>query len=38
MAAAAKPVDANTPAPKIILPKEEAELASKLPENVTTTK
>ena len=38
MAAAAKPVDANTPPPKIILPPQEAELAAKLPENVTTTK
>jgi len=37
MAAAAKPVDANTPPPKIILPPQEAELAAKLPENVTTT-
>jgi hypothetical protein len=36
MAAAAKPVDANTPAPTIILPKEEADLAAKLPSNVTT--
>ncbi len=37
MAAAAKPVDANTPAPQIVLPKEEAVLAQSLPSNVNTT-
>jgi hypothetical protein len=36
IASAAKPVDANTPPPQIILPKQEAELAAKLPDNVTT--
>jgi hypothetical protein len=36
MASAAKPVDANTPAPQIILPKEESALAATLPDNVTT--
>jgi hypothetical protein len=36
MKAAAKPVDANTPAPQIILPREEADLAAKLPNNVTS--
>ena len=36
LASAAKPVDANTPAPQIILPKEEAAIAAKLPANVTT--
>lgn len=35
MAAAAKPVDANTPAPQIILPAQEKALADKLPDNVT---
>lgn len=34
MTSASKPIDANTPAPQIILPKEEADLAQKLPENV----
>ena len=37
MKAAAKPVDANTPAPKIILPPQEKALADKLPDNVTTS-
>jgi len=37
MASAAKPVDANTPAPQIVLPKEEAALAQSLPSNVNTT-
>src|SRR6266849_1893978 len=36
MKAAAKPVDSNTPAPQIILPKEEAALAQALPANVVT--
>jgi len=36
MKSAAKPADANTPAPQIILPKQEADLAAKLPDNVTT--
>lgn len=36
MTAAAKPVNSTTPAPQIILPKEEAALAAKLPDNVTT--
>lgn len=36
MKAAAKPVDSNTPAPQIILPRQEAALAAKLPENVTS--
>jgi len=36
MKAAAKPLDANTPAPQIILPKEEAALAQALPSNVIT--
>lgn len=35
MKAAAKPVDANTPPPKIILPVQEAALADTLPANVT---
>lgn len=35
MKAAAKPVDAKTPAPKIILPAQEKALADKLPDNVT---
>src|SRR5882757_5743749 len=35
MKAAAKPVDANTPPPKIILPAQEATLAAALPANVT---
>lgn len=38
MKAAAKPVDANTPPPQIILPKQEAALADKLPDNVTAAK
>lgn len=37
MAAAAKPVDANTPAPQIVLPVAEADLAQSLPSNVNTT-
>ncbi len=37
MKSAAKPVDANTPPPQIILPKEEAALAQVLPTNVNTT-
>ncbi len=36
MKAAAKPVDNNTPAPQIILPKQESDLAAKLPPNVNT--
>src|SRR5258708_6893988 len=36
MKAAAKPVDASTPAPQIILPPQEKALADKLPDNVTT--
>jgi hypothetical protein len=35
MKAAAKPVDANTPPPRIILPAQEKALADKLPANVT---
>jgi hypothetical protein len=35
MASAAKPVDASTPAPTIILPPQEKALADKLPNNVT---
>lgn len=37
MASAAKPVDANTPAPQIVLPVQEAALAQTLPANVVTT-
>src|SRR5258705_6059324 len=37
MAAAAKPVDANTPPPQIVLPVQEAALAQILPNNVNTT-
>lgn len=37
MKAASKPVDANTPAPQIILPAQEADLAQKLPSNVTAS-
>lgn len=37
MASAAKPVDANTPAPQIVLPVQEAVLAQSLPANVNTT-
>lgn len=37
MQAAAKPVEPGLPAPQIVLPKEEADLAQKLPVNVTTT-
>lgn len=37
LAKAAKPVDSNTPAPQIILSTQEAAIAQKLPENVTTT-
>lgn len=37
MLSASKPVDAMTPAPQIVLPPQEADLAQKLPENVTTT-
>ena len=37
MLSAAKPVDANTPAPQIVLPAAEAALAQVLPSNVTTT-
>lgn len=37
MASAAQPVDANTPPPQIVLPKEEAALAQTLPSNVNTT-
>src|SRR5258708_3092273 len=35
MKAAAKPVDASTPAPQIILPPQEKALAAQLPDNVT---
>jgi hypothetical protein len=35
MKAAAKPIDANTPPPQIILPPQEKALADKLPDNVT---
>lgn len=38
MKSAAKPVDANTPAPQIVLPKQEAALAATLPANVTAAK
>jgi hypothetical protein len=37
MKSAAKPLDANTPPPQIILPKEEAKLAASLPDNVTSS-
>jgi len=37
MLAASKPLDSNTPAPQIVLPKEEAALAQTLPTNVNTT-
>lgn len=37
LAKAAKPVDANTPAAQIVLSVQEAAVAQKLPENVTTT-
>lgn len=37
MAAAAKPVDSKTPAPQIVLPIAEADLAQALPSNVNTT-
>jgi hypothetical protein len=37
MLAAAKPAEPGLPAPQIVLPKEEADLAQKLPVNVTTT-
>jgi hypothetical protein len=37
MAAAAKPASPDLPAPLIVLPKEEADLAQRLPVNVTTT-
>lgn len=37
MLAAAKPLNANTPSPQIVLPSQEAALAAKLPSNVTTT-
>lgn len=37
MRKAAKPVDANTPAPQIILPPQEKALADTLPDNVTTS-
>lgn len=37
MTSAAKPVDANTPAPQIVLPVQEAVLAQSLPANVNTT-
>lgn len=37
MASAAKPVDANTPAPQIVLSEQEAALAQTLPANVVTT-
>lgn len=36
MKAAAKPVDAKTPAPEIVLPLQEKALADALPANVTT--
>lgn len=36
MAAAAKPVTPDAPAPQIILPKQEQALANSLPANVTT--
>lgn len=36
MKAASKPLDANTPAPQIILPAQEKALADKLPANVTS--
>lgn len=38
MKAAAKPAAPGLPAPQIVLPKEEADLAQKLPENVTSAK
>lgn len=37
MASAAKPAAPGLPAPQIVLPKEEADLAQKLPDNVNTT-
>ncbi len=37
MASAAKPYDANTPPPLIVLPVQEADLAQALPDNVQTT-
>lgn len=37
LAKAAKPIDANTPPPVIVLPVQEAATAAKLPDNVTTT-
>ena len=37
MASAAKPVAVGVPAPQIILPEQEADLAQKLPDNVNTT-
>ena len=37
MLAAAKPAEPGMEAPQIVLPKEEADLAQKLPANVTTT-
>lgn len=37
MAAAAKPKDASTPPAQIILPRQEAALAAKLPDNVTSS-
>jgi len=37
MLSAAKPADASTPAPQIILPVQEAALAQTLPANVVTT-
>lgn len=38
IARAAKPVDAKTPAPQIILPPQEKTIADKLPDNVTAAK
>lgn len=37
MASASKPVDANTPAPQIVLAPQEADIAQALPSNVNTT-
>jgi hypothetical protein len=37
MASAAKPVSPGVPAPQIVLPREEKELAENLPPNVTAT-
>jgi hypothetical protein len=37
MTAAAKPAEPGLPAPQIVLPAQEADLAQKLPDNVNTT-